>query len=368
MFGANPDLVDAYRFSMAGPASGLGAVMAKIAQSAPHEVAAMHLKALIASRLQQPNQQVALTEVMMGLKMWLKNPSGQTLGLPVIKALAQVLEQTPAVLRPGTLAREPFSGASNAFRASVFEAALLLASHHPQVLEPIARAWSVQWTPEMAAQLAGEVLRCIGRGIAPLDDGRGAMLSIGALEAMRLSGWDVGLSFFPAGAGARKYIFDYVPSGDGVNARQLQLNGFFNVHLLGAVERDVPFGNFPAVHAAVSEGRVDVLDALLTEGYDPNGVIVAKDSPHKGCTPLLLAIRLGQVECAARLLEMGADPHWPMPDGRQPVQMAADSPQLCALIKSRIAQIELLKNFDESAEGIGRTMDLFGQKKRGFGI
>lgn len=368
MFGANPDLVDAYRFSMTGPASGLGAVMANICQSAPAEVAAGHLTALIASRLQQPNQQMALTEVMMGLKMWLKNPSGQVVALPVVQALGRVLEQTPSVLRPGTLASEPFSGASAAFRASVFEAALLLASHHPQVLKPIAKAWAVEWTPTMAAQLAGGVLRCIGRGIASLDEGRGAMLSIGALEAMRLADWDVGLAFFPAGAGARKYIFDFMPAGEGVNARQLQLNGFFNAHLLGAVGREVPFGSFPAVHAAVSEGRVDVLDALLTEGYDVDERIEAKDSPHKGCTPLLLAIRLEQPECAARLLELGADPHLAAPDGQTPVDLAANNGEIRSLIKSRIAQLELLKNFDESAEGIGQTMDLFKPKKRGFGI
>ena len=59
---------------------------------------------------------------------------------------------------------------------------------------------------------------------------------------------------------------------------------------------------------AVANNKPPVVGLLVKKGADPNGVV--RDTTH-----LVRSIELGRLAIARRLLEVGADPNLPTPDG-----------------------------------------------------
>ena len=75
----------------------------------------------------------------------------------------------------------------------------------------------------------------------------------------------------------------------------------------GRSPTDVHFSGTNALILAVREGHLEIVDALLAAGADPN-----RANPGTGSTPISMAIQERRPEIATRLLKSGADANLPM--------------------------------------------------------
>ena len=73
------------------------------------------------------------------------------------------------------------------------------------------------------------------------------------------------------------------------------------------------------LNSAAAGRRLDVVEALLDAGADPNA------RSHAGFAPLHAAAEHGDRELVERLLERGADPSAPLDDGRLAEDLAREA-------------------------------------------
>jgi ankyrin repeat protein len=130
---------------------------------------------------------------------------------------------------------------------------------------------------------------------------------------------------------------------------------------------------YTALHAAVLRGDVDLIQALLTRGADPNfrltkGTPIRRDTTDFnlpktliGATPLLLAAKFLEVDCMHALVAGGADLSLTMPNGATALMLAAGMGSSQFQSRRGIARVDFGKVEPESRvlEGV-RAVLSFG--------
>lgn len=120
---------------------------------------------------------------------------------------------------------------------------------------------------------------------------------------------------------------------------------------------------FTALHSAAGRDETEYMEHLIQNGADINATTTCDNA--YGVTPLLEAIHCLCIDSVKKLIDLGADLHFSVPNGKCPLDEAIEygNMQAAHLIRTAIAAKELKNSIAEAV--ICSTNEASAQRKRG---